>query len=155
MVEVASKAKISYQDEMWVGRTPSGGGPVAWLQVLGIEQLAFPENTPEEVDVTHQQSPGRTRETIPGMLASADMTQEMQDWGDEPSQVLLDDLAKLTEAGAKEDILLEMKSGTRRRTYRAYVNSFVPSGTVGEKAMVSVGFKVFERLPTNPRTVTP
>lgn len=155
MVEVATQASISYQEEMWIGRTPEGGGAVAWTQVLGIETVGMPEKTPEEVDATHQQSPGRTREVIPGMLTSADMSQEMQYWPAHVSQILLDELAALTEAGTKEDILVEFNVGGLRRTYRGYVSTFIPTGTVGEKRMVTLGLKLFERLATNPRTVTP
>lgn len=149
MVEVATQARISYQDEIWIGRGIEGSPD--WTQVLGIETVGMPEKTPEEVDATHQQSPGRTRETIPGLLTSADMTQEMQHWPEDPSQILLDDLAALTEAGTKEDVYVEFVVGGLRRTYRGYVNTFIPSGTVGDKRMATLGLKLFERLPTNPR----
>lgn len=153
MVEVASQAGISYQDEVWIGRTVAG--EIQWTQLLGVETVGMPEKTPEELDATHQQSPGRTRETIPGMLTSADMSQELQYWPLHASQILADELAALTEAGTKEDVNFEFGVGGLRRTYRGYVNTFIPSGTVGEKRMVTLNMKIFERLPTNPRVVTP
>ena len=148
-VEVASQADIGWQDELWIGRTVAE--VTTWTQILGVETLGTPERTPEEVDVTHMQSPGRTRETIPGLLTSADWSQELQYWPAHESQVLLDTLAGLTETGEKEDVLVEFGVGGVRRTYRGHVNTFTPSSTVGDKRMVTLGMKIFERITPNPR----
>lgn len=155
MPERISQADISWNDELWVGRTASGGGTTTWTQVYGIEEVAFPERTPDDIDVTHQQSPGRTKETIPGMMSVADLSQPMQFWPADPSQIMLDELATKTELGEKEDIMMEMVVGGLRRTYRGYCNTFAPSGTVGEKRMANAGFKVMDRMATNPRVVAP
>jgi len=154
MVEVASKADIGYQDELWIGRTASGGGgTVTWTQILGIETLNLPERTPEEIDVTHMQSPGRTRETIPGLMAAADWSQEMQYWPTDASQELLETLAGLTGEGTKEDVMVEFVVGGGRRTYRGYVNNFTPQSSVGEKRMATLAMKVFERVTPDPRVI--
>lgn len=156
MVEAISQASVSYQEELWIGRFgPGGGGAATFTQVLGIEEVAMPEKSPEEVDVTHQQSPGRARETIPGLLASADASQEMQFWPAHESQILLDELATLTEQGTKEDVLFEFVVGGMRRTYRGYVNTFTPTGSVGDKRMATLGLKIFERITPDPRTPSP
>lgn len=152
-VEVASQADIGWQDELWIGRTVAE--VTTWTQILGVETLGTPERTPEEVDVTHLQSPGRTRETIPGLLTSADWSQELQYWPAHESQELLETLAGLTETGEKEDVLVEFGVGGVRRTYRGYVNTFTPTSTVGEKRMATLGMKIFERITPNPREVTP
>ena len=154
MVEVASQVDIGWQDEMWIGRTPSAGGAITWTQILGVEEVAMPEKTPDDVDVTHMQSPGRSRETIPGLLAAVDWTQDMQFWPDHASQILLDELAELTEAGTPEDVQVEFVVGGMRRTYRGYVNAFTPSGSVGDKRTVSLAMKIFQRL-ANSRVVAP
>lgn len=151
-VEIPSQAEIGYQDELWIGRTPTGGGEETWLQILGIESLNTPEKTPEDVDVTHMQSPGRTRETIPGLLASADWSQDLQYWPGHASQVLLEELAGLTEDGDREDIHVEFIVGGIRRTYRGYVNAFTPQSSVGEKRMATLSMKIFERVTPDPRT---
>lgn len=122
--EVASRADVAWQDELWIGRTTTGGEPVTtWTQILGVKTVGMPERQPEDIDVTHMQSPGRTRETIPGLMAAADYTQELQDWGaDEDFLELLDDLAALTEAGTPEYVQIAFVVGGRQRTYRGYVN---------------------------------
>ena len=154
MVEIASKADIGYQDELWIGRTTTGPSPTTtWTQILGVETVAMPQKVPEDIDVTHMQSPGRSRETIPGLLPGGDMSQEMQFWPDDPGQIIVDELATLTETGERENVLLEMVVGGVRRTYRGYVTAYTPSGTVGAKRMVTMDAKLFERQATNIRVV--
>lgn len=153
-VEIPSQADIGYQDELWIGRTPSGGGAATWTQILGVEEVGMPERTPEDIDVTHMQSPGRSRETIPGLMAAADFSQDLQFWPEHASQILLDTLASLTEEGTPESILVEMNVGGMRRTYRGHVTTFTPTASIGEKRMAALTIKVFERV-TNSRVVTP
>ena len=149
MVEIASQVDISYQDELWIGRTE--GSSTEWTQILGLETVSPPERAPEEIDVTHQQSPGRTRETIPGLLSSADWSQELQYWPEHESQALLEELATLTEDGTAEHVMVEFVVGGVRRTYRGYVNAFTPTGPVGDKRMVNLAMKIFERITPDPR----
>lgn len=153
MPERASQADIAWNDELWIGRaTTPGGSTYEWTQIFGIETLNTPEKTPDDIDVTHMQSPGRTRETIPGLLSAADWSQEKQYWPGDEGDILLEELAGLTEAGTKEDVLVEYNVAGIRRTYRGYVNAFTPSASIGDKRMVSLSMKVFERVTPNPRT---
>lgn len=155
-VEVPSQADIGYQDEMWIGRYPTpGSGTPVFTQILGVETVAMPEKVPEDIDTTHMQSPGRSRESAPGLLAIGDLSQEMQFWPEDPGQIIVDELATLTEAGDREDIVLEMVVGGMRRSYRSYINSYTPTASIGAKRMANMSAKVFERLATNPRVVTP
>lgn len=155
MVEVATKASVGYKDEIWIG--PVNGGTIVteFIQVLGIDQANMPERTPDELDATHMQSPGFTKEYITGMLDAADFSQEMQYWPDDPAQIALEALAALNEASPRviEDIYMEFVVGGKRRTYRANVRSFTPMSSVGAIRRASLNARVFERLATNPRTV--
>lgn len=148
MVEVNSQADIGWQDELWIGRTANE--VVTWTQILGVEEVSMPEKTPDDIDKTHMQSPGRSKETGPGMLAVADWSQDLQFWPEHPSHVMLDALAALTEAGTPEDVQIAFVVGGLQRTYRGYVNTYIPSGSVGEKRMVSLGCKIAARITPNP-----
>lgn len=153
----ASEVDIAYDYELWIGRTAIvEDAPVTtWTQILGLEALPFPEKTPEDIDVTHMQSSGRSRESIPGLMPVADASVEKQYWPEHAGDVLLETLAGLTETGAKEDVMIEFHiPSAARRTYRGYVNSFIPGGgAVGDKAMATANMKIFERLETNPRVI--
>jgi len=89
-----------------------------------------------------------------GMLG---WSQEKQFWPADPGDVILEALAVLTAAGTREIVLIEFNidpAGTSaRRTYRGYVNSYNPSGTVGDKSMASLAVKILDRQATNPRTI--
>lgn len=154
MPTAASQADLAYNWELWIGRTVAM--TTTWTQIFGFEALPFPEQVPEDIDVTHINSPGRTRETIPGLIPVVDWSQEKQLWGDD-GDTLLEELAELTAAGTRETVQIEFNidpAGTGiRRTYRAYVNQFTPTGSVGEKAMATVDFKILDRQATNPRTI--
>lgn len=155
MAELPSQAEVAWDDELWIGPIGTGGTVSAWTQIFGIEELNAPERTPDDIDVTHMQSPGRSCETIPGLMSVADWSQDLQYWPTHASQVLLDELATLTETGEAEDVLVEFNVGGIRRTYRGYVNAFTPQASVGEKRMVTLSLKIFERRAANPRPVTP
>lgn len=155
MAQAASQAELAYDWELFIGRTV--GEATTWTQIYGFEALPFPEQVPEDIDVTHLQSPGRTRETLPGLIPVVDWSQEKQLWND-TGDGILEDLAELTAAGTREDILIEFNidpEGTGiRRTYRGYVNQFTPTGSVGEKSMATVAFKIMERQASNTRTIS-
>lgn len=154
MAQAASQAVLAYDWELWIGRTVAS--TTTWTQIYGFESLPFPDQVPEDIDVTHLQSPGRTRETMPGLLPVADWSQEKQMWFDAGDD-LLETLATLTATGTREDVLIEFNldpDGTEiRRTYRAYVNQFTPTGSVGDKAMATVAFKILDRQASNTRTI--
>lgn len=156
MAQTEFAGDIAYDWELWIGRTVAE--TTTWTQILGFESLPFPDQVPEDVDVTHMQSPGRTRETAPGLLPVADWSQEKQYWPAHAGDTLLETLAGLTAAGTKEDVLIEFNmdpAGTSaRRTYRGYINSYTPTGTVGDKAMANLAVKIFEKQSSNTRTIS-
>jgi hypothetical protein len=160
MVQKAFAGDIAYDWELWIGRQAvPGTGAFVFTQIFGFESLPFPEQVPEDIDVTHLQSPGRTRETVPGLLPVADWSQEKQYWAGDPGDVILETLSTLTAAGNKEEILVEFNldplGTSARRTYRAYVNSYTPTGNVGEKSMATLAVKIMDRQATNDRVIAP
>lgn len=149
---------IAYDWELWIGReSVAGAGDHVFTQIYGFDSLPFPDQVPEDIDVTHLNSPGRTRETIPGLLPVADWSQEKQLWASDAGDILLEELSELTADGSKEDVLLEFNidpSGASvRRTYRGYINSYTPTGTVGDKSMGSLSVKILDRQPTDARVI--
>ncbi|WP_312529456.1 phage tail tube protein [Paracoccus sp. (in: a-proteobacteria)] len=155
MAERYSQADVSWDDQLYVGRFASGGGEPTFTQIYGIENLPMPERAPEDLDMTHQQSPGRSRETKPGLMAAADYSLDKQLWAEDEGDLLLDELAGLSEAGTEEMVLIEFVVAGIRRTYRGYVNAYTPQAPVGEKRPVSVAFKIFNRVTPDPRPLPP
>jgi hypothetical protein len=143
MPEQLSQVDIGYGTVIRVGR---GEGPT-WTQIMGGETAGVPSQPPEDIDVTHFQSPGRTRETRPGMKAVADYELELQYWPGSATDLLLLELADLTSEGEPEIVLLEITpNGGATWVFSAYVNEYVPSSSVGDKQMVRVSWKVQARV---------
>ena len=159
MGQTASKADIAYDWELWIGReTGTEQDPeTTWTQIRGFTALPFPDQQPERQDVTHMQSPGRARETIPGLLPEAEWSQEKQLWPDDDGDVLLKDLSGLTRAGTPEEVLIEFNlepDGTSfRETFRGEVASYVPTGTVGDVAVANLSLLIRDPQATNPRVI--
>lgn len=150
MVEVASQGSVSYQDELWIGRKATGGTTFTQTQILGVETFAMPEKVPDSIDVSHQQSPGRSRESIAGLLAEVDFSTELQFWPEHASQIMLDQLATLTETGEAEEVQISFVVGGMQRTYRGKVWSWIPNAPVGEKRTATLTVKIYERITPNP-----
>ena len=158
MAQKAFSGDVAYDWELWIGRESSAGADDhTFTQIFGFEGLPFPDQVPEDIDVTHLNSPGRTRETIPGLLPVADWSQDKQLWAADAGDVMLESLAALTAAGTQENVLIEFNidpAGTKaRRTYRGYVNRYNPTGTVGDKSMGSLGIKILDRQAANARVI--
>lgn len=143
MPEALSQVDIGYGTVARVGR---GVGP-AWTQIMGGETAGIPSQPPEDIDVTHFQSPGRTRETKPGLKPVADYELELQYWPNSDTDILLMELADLTAAGNREIVLLEITpNGGSTWVFQAYLNEYVPSSSVGDKQMVTARWKVMARV---------
>ncbi|MDF1606955.1 phage tail tube protein [Hoeflea sp. YIM 152468] len=143
MPEALSQVDIGYGTVVRVGR---GVGPT-WTQIMGGETAGVPSQPPEDIDVTHFQSPGRTRETKPGLKPVADYSLELQYWPGSATDLLLMELADLTSAGSREIVLLEITpNGGSTWLFQAYLNEYVPSSSVGEKQMVAAAWKVMARV---------
>lgn len=151
MPETLSQVDIGYGTVIRVGR---GAGPT-WTQIYGGETANIPSQPPEDIDVTHFQSPDRTRETKPGLKPVADYSFDLQYWPGSATDLLLSELADLTAAGTRELVILEVTpNGGATWQFMAYVNEYVPASSVGDKQMVTVSWKVQARViaeaaPTN------
>lgn len=144
MPEQTSQVDIGYGSVVRVGR---GASPAVFTQLMGLETVTVPSQPPEDVDVTHQQSPGRTRETIPGLKPVADYALEMQYWPGSDTDTLLVELDEKTAQGNREIVLLEITpNGGATWTFMAYLNEYVPTSPLGEKQMVTANWKVMARV---------
>lgn len=123
------------------------GDPPVPTQIMGGEQAGVPSQPPEDMDVTHFQSPARTRETKPGLKPVADYALELQYWPGSDTDALLTELADLTARGKPEIVLYEITpNGGSTWTFMAYLNEYVPSSSVGEKQMVTANWKIMARV---------
>ena len=105
-----------------------------WTKLVGIEEFDFPDQTPDDIDVTHLESPGDTEESINGMKKAVDWDLNLQYAPNSDTDVLLTGLV-----ASGEDFLLEIKAvGATARKWAAYVKSYRPTGINPKGKMMAV-----------------
>lgn len=132
--------KIGYGSTVRIGRIPTVGSPPTpvFTQLTGLGDIIFPDLQAADVDVTHQESPGKTEETIPGMLSAADWSVDKHYIQGNAEDLLLNDLK-----ATGETVILEITppSGTPVE-YSAYVKGYVPSLPIKEAMRAALTLRV-------------
>lgn len=73
-----SDALIGYGGKVWVENPDSpANSPIAYLALAEITNITPPNFEVDDVDVTHMQSPNRTREFISGLIDPGEASFEM------------------------------------------------------------------------------
>lgn len=111
-----------------VGVTPT------WTKLVGVEEFEFPDQTPDNEDVTHLESPNDTEETIRGMKKAATWALNVHYVPGNATDVAL---AAVEASG--EHFLLELTAvGADAVEYAAYLNSWRPTGINAKSKMMAV-----------------
>lgn len=119
-MSASSGALRGYGSTVRIGR----GEPAVWTKIVGVEEFDFPDQTPDNEDVTHLESPGDTEESIRGMKKAAN-------WSINHHYVPGSEIDQLLSAvdDTGEHFLLELTAvGADAVTYAAYMNSYRPTG---------------------------
>lgn len=124
----SSGVTLGYGTVARIGRFLAGSTTPTFYTIKGTEQLMFPDQTPEDVDVTSLTSPDRTEETIPGLKRVGTLTLPVQYAPGLATDTLLSELDEFDADGLKEDVIFEIgRSGGTKRQWYAYVNSWRPT----------------------------
>ncbi|TYB83941.1 phage tail tube protein [Oceaniovalibus sp. ACAM 378] len=111
-----------------VGETP------VWTKLVGVEEYEFPDQTPDNEEVTHLESPNDTEEFIRGMKKAPTWALNMHYAPGSESDIAL---TALEASGA--DYLLELTAvGADPVEYAAYLNSWRPIGINAKGKMMAV-----------------
>lgn len=111
-----------------------GSGSPVTTSIVGVEEFEFPDQTPDNEDVTHLTSPGDTEEAIRGMKKVAVWALNHHYVPDSDMDVAL---AAVDASG--EDFVLELKAaGATAVQYAAYLNSYRPTGISPRGKMMAV-----------------
>lgn len=111
-----------------VGATPD------WTKLVGVEEFEFPDQTPDNEDVTHLESPNDTEEMIRGMKKAATWSLNVQYVPGNETDTVLSDLET-----SGDHFLLELTAvGADAVEYAAYVNSWRPTGINAKSKMMAV-----------------
>lgn len=121
------------------------GDPVAVFEIMGAEDVDFPDLTPPQIDVTHQRSPGRVGETKNGPRDPLIYELPLQYWDD------WDGEDKLRALVASEEVVeLLITLGTTFRGFAARILHFDPTSVpMKDKAMAVVKIAIMGEI-ANP-----
>lgn len=103
--------------------------PSIYDELGEVTDIALPSDEVEEVEVTHYQSPGRTRETIAGLIATGEGGFTIN-WipGNETDQLL----RALRLSGAVRNHRITFPNGTSV-TYPAFIKGYAPSAPIDDR----------------------
>lgn len=132
---------ISHGNTVRVGR----GSTPTWTKLVGCQDVNIPEQSPADLDVTHQDS-GFTEENIPGLNAAVDFAQDIIHVPGSPTDVALIALNDRDSDGGKEFHLLELTVGGTAHTYISYLKTYAPKGPVKGNLMATATWRIMARV---------
>lgn len=109
------------------------GDPLETTSIVGIETFDFPDQTPDNIDVTHLLSPGDTEEFIPDMKKAAvwPLTHHYVPDSD------MDDALSAVD-GTGEYFVLELKApGADAVEYVVFLNSYRPTNIAAKGGVMT------------------
>ena len=112
--------------------------PTDWIEEAEVNQITPPNTQAADVEVTHMQSPNRTREYIAGLIEPGDASFGIN-WipNDTTGQLML----SLKTSGERRSHRITWPNGVTW-TFRAYVKGFEPSTPMDDKMTATVTCKV-------------
>jgi len=130
-----SNADLGYNTRFAIEDAPGSG---VFVELAEVYSVTPPEVTIGEVDVTHFQSPGRSRQYIPA-LSDNGMAQAEMNYI--PNSVTDQRLEALRAAGTVLAMRITYPNGARV-TFPAYVSTYAKSIPVDDRMTATAGFKV-------------
>ena len=124
------------------------GDPAVLLEILGVEDVDFPDLTPPQIDTTHQRSPGRVGEVKNGPRDALIYELPMQYWDGATGETTL---RALVASGEVVELLVSL--GSTFRGFAARVLHFDPTSIpMKNKAMAVVKIAVMGEIE-NPTAI--
>lgn len=134
-----SEAMIGYGFQVFV--TKAGG---TRTELKEVKDIKFPQASVDEIEVTHMNSPNKTKEYISGFNDNGEVSVPMNWVIGSPTDLLL---TELQESG--ETVELEFVYGTTlNKKYSAFVKTYDTNAPVGEALTAEATFRVSGKITT-------
>ena len=118
------------------------GDPAEVFEIMGAEDVEFPDLTPPQIDVTHQRSPGRVGETKNGPRDPLVYELPVQYWDGSTSEATMRALV-----ASEEVVELLITLGTTFRGFAARILHFDPTSIpMKEKAMAVIKIAIMSEI---------
>ena len=145
---VQSQAMIGYGSRFQIlyGGSPVGTSPADWADLGEVSNITLPSANVDQIDVTHMQSPGRTREFIDGLIDAGDCSFDMNYVpGSEGDLILLEILAIPPGRSRTQSLRVvfpDQGGGNEVRAFSGNLKSYEPKAPTDDKMTATVSWKV-------------
>lgn len=141
----ASNAVLGYGT---IYEIASNAGGTTWTKIGEVLSVTPPDAQTDEVETTHMESPGRTREFIAGLINLDDVSFDINWIPDDATDKLIQGLRA---SGEKRQHRITWPNGVKW-TYLAFLKGFAPSVSVDDRLTATVTAKVAGSLSITPVT---
>jgi hypothetical protein len=116
------------------------GDPIAWTEVVGIDDIDFPAGEADEVEVTHMKSPNRTKEYIAGLIDNGSVTVPHHWVQGSDTDILL--TALRTSGETIQIRFTTAEAGATPEAYAGFLKSYKRTAPVNDKMMADADFRI-------------
>lgn len=109
-----------------------------WTEIAEVFDITPPNDTVDEIDATHMQSPNRTREFIPGLIDPGEASFEMNFVPGSPSDLKV---AALKVAGTRVKCRVTFPNSVKW-VFSAWVSAYEPAVPTDDKMTATVTWRV-------------
>ncbi|MFS0736933.1 phage tail tube protein [Sphingomonas sp. 1P06PA] len=125
-----SDAKIGYGGQFWIHNG------TALTKIAEVTSISLPNEQVDDVEVTHLESPNRTREYIAGMIDPGEITIEMNYIAGSASDDLISE-AKADAVAVAMKIVVPATGGDQQFTFNGIIKGYERSGLVADEAQMA------------------
>jgi len=137
-----TQASIGYGSFFHISRD----NEATWIELAEVFDITPPNDTVDEVDATHMQSPNRTREFIPGLIDPGEASFEMNFIPGSASDLLI---GEIKTAGERVRCRVTFPNGVTWK-FSGWVSGYEPAVPTDDKMTATVTWRV-----TGPTISTP
>lgn len=131
--------KIGYGSTVRIGR---GATPV-WTELQNVGDIDMPEDSVDDVEVTHMKSPGRRKQFIAGLIDTGSVSIPMNYIPGNATDLLLRELQ-----GTGEQVLvgitLTNSPDAEEEVFSGYLSGYARTAPVSDKMTATVTFRLSE-----------
>jgi predicted secreted protein len=132
---MATEAEIGYGT---IVEIENDATPAVYEKIAETKDVTLPDASVDQVEVTHNESPDRAREFVPGLIDYGDASFEMNYVAASASDVRLQELLN---TGDKKNVRITSPQGSVM-TFLAYVSGYSRRSPVGDARTATVNLKV-------------
>lgn len=134
-----AEGMIGYGSTVRIGRLTAGAAQPTWHKLNKVGDIEAPDEQVDEVQVTHQESPGRRRQFIAGLIDSGEVTVPMNYIPGSADHLLLMEIR-----ATAEEVLIEFTLGTTGtpETFTGFLKGYARTAPIDDKMTASATFRL-------------